>query len=111
MPQRIQRQRTKGWKAPPDAIYVGRPSVWGNPFAWTGTDGKADRARAVQQYRTALNYGDGYSALLHYMHEHGWHGALDLHLVRTYLRGHDLMCWCRPADPCHADVLLEIANA
>jgi len=26
------------------------------------------------------------------------------------LRGKDLACWCRPGEPCHADVLLELAN-
>jgi len=26
------------------------------------------------------------------------------------LRGKDLVCWCSPL-PCHADVLLELANA
>jgi hypothetical protein len=30
MPQRIQRKRTKGWKMPPGAVYVGRPTKWGN---------------------------------------------------------------------------------
>ena len=34
MPKRIQRQRTKGWRMPEGAIYVGRPTVWGNPFDW-----------------------------------------------------------------------------
>lgn len=32
MPQRIQRKRTKGWRMPEGAIYVGRPTVYGNPF-------------------------------------------------------------------------------
>ena len=31
MPKRIQRKRTKGWRMPADAIYVGRPTKWGNP--------------------------------------------------------------------------------
>ncbi len=26
------------------------------------------------------------------------------------LRGRDLCCWCKPGTPCHADVLMEIAN-
>jgi hypothetical protein len=33
---RIQRQRTKGWRMPEGAVYVGRPSAWGNPFPTTG---------------------------------------------------------------------------
>ncbi|HZL05925.1 MAG TPA: DUF4326 domain-containing protein, partial [Coriobacteriia bacterium] len=31
--------------------------------------------------------------------------------VRAALAGRDLACWCPLTDPCHADVLLEIANA
>lgn len=31
--------------------------------------------------------------------------------VRAVLRGKNLACWCKPGEPCHADVLLEIANA
>jgi hypothetical protein len=31
-PKRIQRKRVKGWKMPPNTVYVGRPSKWGNPF-------------------------------------------------------------------------------
>jgi len=31
-PKRIQRSRAKGWKMPANAIYVGRPTVWGNPY-------------------------------------------------------------------------------
>jgi hypothetical protein len=30
--------------------------------------------------------------------------------VRRELKGRDLACWCKPDEPCHADVLLEIAN-
>lgn len=26
------------------------------------------------------------------------------------LRGHDLLCWCKPEDPCHVDTLIEAAN-
>jgi hypothetical protein len=30
--------------------------------------------------------------------------------ARRVLRGKNLACWCKPGEPCHADVLLEIAN-
>jgi hypothetical protein len=58
--KRIQRRRSKGWRMPPNAIYVGRPSRWGNPFAWStwaavtiGYTGDAcgRRAAAVAFYR------------------------------------------------------------
>lgn len=32
MPQRIQRKRVKGWRMPEGAVYVGRPTEWGNPW-------------------------------------------------------------------------------
>jgi hypothetical protein len=35
MPKRIQRKRIKGWRMPENAVYVGRPTRWGNPFPWT----------------------------------------------------------------------------
>jgi hypothetical protein len=34
MPKRIQRKRTKGWKMPDGAVYVGRPTIWGNPLCF-----------------------------------------------------------------------------
>jgi hypothetical protein len=33
-----------------------------------------------------------------------------LDLIRGVLRGHNVACWCKPGEPCHADVLLEHAN-
>jgi hypothetical protein len=31
--------------------------------------------------------------------------------LRRDLAGYDLACWCPLDQPCHADVLLELANA
>jgi hypothetical protein len=31
--------------------------------------------------------------------------------ARRHLAGRDLACWCRPGEPCHADVLLALVNA
>lgn len=36
---------------------------------------------------------------------------VDVDVIRAELAGHDLACWCRPDQPCHADVLLELANS
>lgn len=108
MPQRIQRKRTKGWRMPEGAIYVGRPTKWGNPYcigdesAFIGVDPvfNADEepltARDVKElFRIAL----GRYVL-----------AITPEFVRHELRGHDLACWCPLDSPCHADVLLELAN-
>ena len=77
---------------PPDAVYVGRPTKWGNPYI-VGPDGTRDEV--IQKFRLHV---------LHYMNL-GVGPLSDL----SELRGKDLVCWCSPL-PCHADVLLELAN-
>ncbi len=92
MPSRIQRKRTKGYRMPKDAIYVGRPTRWGNPFVVAG--------EIFREY-----------AMKRMAEDPEWLAPL---------RGHDLVCWCPLVDRegrpywkgrCHADVLLELANA
>jgi hypothetical protein len=84
-PRRIQLRRTPGWRKPPNASVVSRPTRWGNPFPVI--DG--DRASAVEQYRA-------------------WLPTSGLNPIE--LRGRDLACWCPLDQPCHADVLLWEAN-
>jgi hypothetical protein len=99
-PRRIQRKRIKGWRMPEGAIYVGRGSQWGNPFR-VGYSG--DAARCVELYRqqleSALRGGEACTA--HFI-------RIARHL--RVLRGSVLACWCRLDQPCHADVLLRVAN-
>lgn len=92
-PKRIQRQRTKGWRMPEGAVYVGRPSRWGNPWAASVFGNQ----RAVDRFRAWL---DGMAR----MHPTQYATLLDP------LRGHDLACWCPLDQPCHGDTLLELAN-
>jgi hypothetical protein len=99
MPERIQRKRTKGWRMPEGAVYVGRPTIFGNPFKIC----YGDTAMSVLTwYRMWL---DGKKAT-------GGGGLRRLEVLRRLpeLRGKDLACWCPLDQPCHADVLLEIAN-
>jgi hypothetical protein len=70
-------------------VYVGRPSKWGNPFV-IGRDG--DRREVVRKYREWLLTQPELLAAL------------------PELRDKVLACWCAPL-PCHADVLVELANA
>jgi len=93
-PKRIQRKRMKGWKMPEGVVYVGRPTKWGNAFKVVelGT-----RAEATDFYRKWAATDDPRSE--------DWR-----RMVRDELRGKDLACWCPLGQPCHADVLLEIAN-
>jgi hypothetical protein len=100
--QRIQRRRTRGWRMPEGAVYVGRPTKWGNPW-------RVDRARATHpptnQYRdTAVEVVSLYRDWVLYA------APFTLDDILDELAGRDLACWCPLDQPCHADVLLEIAN-
>lgn len=96
MAERIQRKRTKGWRMPEGVVYVGRGSKWGNP--WRVEDGMSAHG-AVWRYRDAV------VGLLPFAKVPGSKE------VRSELAGRDLACWCRLDQPCHADVLLVVANS
>ena len=94
-PQRIQRKRTKGWRMP-NAVYVGRPGRWGNPFiADLLNGGNMSPEETVDHFRRALIDG---------------RLQVSVASVRRDLAGKDLACWCALDAPCHADVLLDLAN-
>lgn len=115
LPIRIQRSRTQGWRMPVRAVYVGRPSRWGNPFRVVLREGERwivvdEHDRWMDWYNSEAVAKDlaiiRFATALHY-------GLLRVTLtdVRRELRGKTLACWCPVGSPCHADVLLEIANA
>lgn len=115
-PQRMQLSRKRGFnlQAASNALNglpakrVTRPGKWGNPFSIDemasryGLDKAAAQAKAVDLCTQWLI------------------GAIDPALspgpaptrkaIRTELAGHNLACWCKPGTPCHAEVLIEIAN-
>jgi hypothetical protein len=95
-PSRIQLSRRKGWRMPSNAVKVDRSTPFGNPYQ-AGTDGNGDRAYLAGLFRDYLNREGAGSALAD--------------RARRELRGKNLACWCPLGGPCHADVLLEIANA
>lgn len=114
MPKRIQISRTKGWRKPDGAVIVARPSPYGNPWRMQDIDtfnnpqptSKAERdqrrrAWAVRQYARELRERGGTG-------EYEW---VTIEQIRERLRGKDLACWCPLDQPCHADVLLEVANS
>lgn len=111
-PARIQLRRTAGWRLPAGAVVVSRPSKWGNPFDWREAQaewgGTADEARAavVAIYRDWLTMAEPERFPAHLRAR-----RVAILAGLSDLRGHDLACWCPVGSPCHADVLLELANA
>lgn len=131
--RRIQRRRTKGWRAPADTIYVGRGTKWGNPCrqvrypALDGTEWEHEgRLGKTSGERHAFVHPDKH-VTWHLVQDATPEQAVTLYrrwldrrpdlveAARAELAGHDLMCWCPPPKPgqpdhCHAAVLLAIAN-
>ena len=101
-PTRIQRKRTKGWRLPEGAIYVGRPSIYGNPFQVTDTFLARVAVNVFAEWADRETVDSNLYAAEHV--------RLMAALERGDLRGKDLACWCPLDQPCHADVLLELAN-
>ena len=107
-PKRIQKLRAKGWRMPSGAIYVGSPTKWGNPFV-IGVDG--DREACVELFIHLVD--NGLLCISAAKESVSAQNAL-MDVVTNdieELHGHDLACWCPLDSPCHADVLLEIANS
>jgi hypothetical protein len=91
MPERIQLSRAKGWRMPPNTVKVDRTTRYGNDFIMAHEGTRADavasfRAKAIAQHEASPE----------------WYAPL---------RGKNLACWCPLDKACHADVLLELANA
>lgn len=96
-PQRVKLSRKRGWRKPPNTVVVSRPTRWGNMYKVRyfvkATD--AERSAMVENFEAHLLSGE-----LVYSTED----------VKRELRGKNLACWCPLDKPCHADVLLRIAN-
>jgi len=75
-------------KTVPGAVYVGRPSEFGNPFV-VGRDGS--RAEVIRHY-------------VAWLHDH----PDIVERARRELAGKDLICWCAP-EACHAEILRDLA--
>ena len=74
-------------RVPSHAVYVGRPTRYGNPFI-IGVDGTRDEV--VEMYEVYAREEFTREELLK-------------------LRGLDLVCWCAPLR-CHADVLVKLVE-
>lgn len=127
MPKRIQRKRTQGWQMPEGTVYVGRPTKWGNPYRVgeilserhggpSGSDWlyAVDRGWVGQRITTEMAvtlYRLLWSDVMYYGDDESVPIGLFAHPTDLReLTGKDLACWCPLDQPCHADVLLELAN-
>jgi hypothetical protein len=137
MPVRVQRKRVKGWKMPENTVYVGRPTRWGNPFNFASSDNcwnalalgcrgdaRGRREAAVKAFRQWIADPRGrvkemdFAVVMECKGEtvqlgpRAQAGTSPSHDdVKEALRGKNLACFCALDQPCHADVLLEIANS
>lgn len=135
-PKRIQRKRTKGWRMPTGAVYVGRPTVFGNPFRaykcaccgyWDVKDDndvtylvdhqyvRQPRVRADSSTWTTQRQALGEAVRLYGDELTYWVGGrmkwdAPFREAVEKLAGRDVACWCPLDQPCHADVLLALAN-
>lgn len=115
-PQRMQLSRHAGFNLQQasralnglPARLVTRPGKWGNPFTIAATAERYGLDEAAAQARAVDLCGQ-------------WlRGTLDPNLspgpvpplaaIRAELGGHNLACWCKAGTPCHADILIELAN-
>ncbi len=110
-PVRIQRKRTKGWRMPPNTMSVTRPGPWGNPYypgCGLGFGGFDENMRPV--HWPLLTAADAVRHFREYLRLMRRDEPERFEEYITPLRGSNLACWCPLDQPCHADVLLELAN-
>lgn len=94
-PVRVTLSRKAGWRMPANTVKVCRPTKYGNPHAvgFCHVCGvEHTQAEAVEEFRAMLELAEIPADL-------------------SELRGKNLACWCKTGTPCHADVLIDLANA
>lgn len=125
-PIRVQLRRTKGWRKPPNTVVVARPSKWGNPwlikaeghcstcscgsmrFSVIHATDRSSMGTFETKDARIPGTGAAYWAMQGFR-RHLWDSP-DLLAAISELRGKNLACWCPLDQPCHADVLLDLAN-
>jgi len=114
-PHRIRLSRAKGWRMPANTVKVTRPSRWGNPFAKAAaieSDYATEetwREFVVECFRDWI--GPTQSGRDWWQGDESDRRKSAIIDGLPLLRGKNLACWCALDQPCHADVLLELANA
>jgi hypothetical protein len=101
MPTRIQLSRKKGWRKPAGAVVVSRPTRYGNPYDWR-IHGQQEAVNLYRQWVTGPHAQPIRCGTVSY--------RPPAPATLAAITGRDLACWCPLDQPCHADVLLELAN-
>ncbi len=109
-PVRIQRKRTKGWKKPVGTVCVTRGTFWGNPFVVRSDLDVGAKVGGQVMGTPCVAVPDAESAVETFRAYIGNLPEL-IASARKTLRGKNLACYCALDQPCHADVLLEVANS
>lgn len=110
MPKRIQLRRTKGWRKPEGAVVCTRPGRYGNPYRPEDYADDYPDADPAERLRMCLSDFRGLA-------EGRWARFGDAppypspQEIRDELAGRDLGCSCALDQPCHVDILLEVANS
>lgn len=120
MPKRIQRKRERGWRQPEGVIYVGRPTRWGNKFQPFTSATVFPLEVGVELLPSRVPTGSLKVEVRSIEHSLAWYRIWVISVMHIHhclnkdflapLRGRDLSCWCPLDRPCHADILLELAN-
>lgn len=114
-PVRIQLSRRKGWRMPENTVSVARPGKWGNPFQLLSEEGFPliiDRRSGAGVFKNVggeirdWSWDEAPQAVVDTFRQR----AVDALPNLDAIRGKNLACWCPLDQPCHADVLLELAN-
>ncbi|WP_370309334.1 DUF4326 domain-containing protein [Sphingobium abikonense] len=107
-PIRVQLRRTKGWRMPPNTVSVARPGLFGNP--WPISEAR-EHAQATGDPMSPAEIVVGWFRIwITGTSSQGRYLPPTLAMIREKLGGKNLACFCPLDQPCHADVLLELAN-
>lgn len=116
-PQRVQLSRKAGFNLQKaskalnglPAKRITRPGKWGNPFVIAEVAERYGLDEAAAQAKAVALCGDWLRGRLEAKLSPGKPPSRTE--IKAELAGHNLACWCRPGTPCHADVLIELANS
>lgn len=125
MPVRVQLSRAKGWRMPPNTVKVDRSTRFGNPVSCSRPHGcELKPCDCCEPFRCCVKVFREYvvsgiegrpsytgSLVIGLDASAGYPRRSKLVAGLAELRGKNLACWCKLGSPCHADVLLELANA